>query len=254
MLNGNPANALHYLTRGAGLLVRPGLKRFVLVPLLVNLVLFVVATIALVHVYRDLLTQLVEWMPEWLAFVAWILWLLFAFLLLVVYGYTFNIITNLVAAPFYGILAEKIEQELTGKEPKPESLSALIPRTLARELTKLWYFVSRGSLVLLVLVVLWFIPVVNLASALISVLWAAWCMSVQYIDYPADNHQLEFREMRRRLNTESLTSYTFGGLVMAGSMIPLVNIFMMPIAVAGATIYWVEELSIKEPSIKKLSQ
>ena len=69
MLNGSPANALHYLTRGAGLLVRPGLKRFVLVPLLVNLVLFVVATIVLVHVYRDLLTQMVEWMPEWLEFV-----------------------------------------------------------------------------------------------------------------------------------------------------------------------------------------
>lgn len=246
MLNGNPASAVHYLTRGAGLLLRPGLKRYVLIPLLVNLILFVVATIALVHVYRDLLTQLVEWMPEWLAFVAWILWLLFAFLLLVVYGYTFNIITNLVAAPFYGFLAEKIEQDLTGKEPKAESLSALIPRTLARELTKLWYFISRGCLVLLALLVLWFIPGVNLLAALISAVWAAWCMSVQYIDYPADNHQLEFREMRRRLNAQPLTSYTFGGLVMAGSMIPLVNIFMMPIAVAGATIYWVEELSIKE--------
>lgn len=246
MVNGNPANALAYLTRGASLLVRPGLKRFVFVPLLVNLVLFVIATMALVHVYRDLLTQLMTWMPEWLAFVAWILWLLFAFLLLVVYGYTFNIITNLVAAPFYGILAEKIEQELTGKAPKEESLAALIPRTLARELTKLWYFVSRGFLVLLVLIVLWFVPVLNLATAFISLLWAAWCMAVQYTDYAADNHQLEFREMRRRLSSESLTSYTFGGLVMAGSMIPFVNIVVMPIAVAGATIYWVEELSIKE--------
>lgn len=248
MLTGNPAKALDYLTRGASLLLRPGLKRFVLVPLLVNLILFVVATVALVHLYRDLLTQLMEWMPEWLAFVAWILWLLFAFILLVAYGYTFNIITNLVAAPFYGVLAEKIEQALTGREPKPENWSALIPRTLARELTKLWYFVSRGCLVLLVLILLWFIPVVNFAAAFISVVWAAWCMSVQYIDYPADNHQLAFRAMRRRLNAEPLTSYTFGGLVMAGSMIPVLNIFMMPVAVAGATIYWVEELSTKTVS------
>jgi CysZ protein len=28
-------------------------------------------------------------------------------------------------------------------------------------------------------------------------------------------------------------------------MIPVINIFMMPIAVAGATLYWVEELSIQ---------
>jgi CysZ protein len=193
MLNGNPANAFNYLSRGAGLLLRPGLKRFIIVPLLINLVIFVITTLALINMYRDLLTELMQWLPDWLAFIAWILWLLFAFLLLVVYGYTFNIITNLVAAPFYGVLAEKIEQELTGKEPASETLAELIPRTIKRELTKLWYFISRGFFVLLVLVILWFIPVLNFASAIISVLWAAWCMAVQYIDYPADNHQLAFR-------------------------------------------------------------
>jgi CysZ protein len=67
-------------------------------------------------------------------------------------------------------------------------------------------------------------------------------MAIQYSDYPADNHQLEFRELRRRLNSQQLTSYSYGGIILLGSMVPVLNIFVTPIAVAGATIYWVKEV------------
>lgn len=249
MLNGNPFAAFDYLCQGARILLRPGLRRFIVVPLLVNLVLFVVATIALINAYRDLLDTLIQWLPSWLAFLAWLLWLVFAFLLLVVYGYTFNIITNLVAAPFYGILAERIEEELTGKAIEGEPLAQLIPRTVRRELVKLWYFISRGFLVMLLLLALWFVPGVNILAALLSTVWAAWCMAVQYLDYPADSHQLAFPQLRQQLFARSLTSYSFGGLVMLGSIIPVVNIFVMPIAVAGASVYWVREIG---PTLDKL--
>lgn len=243
MLNGNPVKAVDYLAQGAQLLIRPGLRRFVIVPLLINLVIFVGATLALIYFYQDLLQQLVQWLPEWLAFLAWLLWLVFALVLLIFYGYSFNLITNIVAAPFYGILAEKIEQELTGQTPEAEALAQLIPRTLQREMMKLWYFISRGLLLLILLFALWFVPGLNILAAIISALWAAWCMAVQYLDYPADNHQMSFKDVRRRLFTLPLTSYSFGGLVMMGSILPLINIFMMPIAVAGATVYWVEEMA-----------
>jgi len=242
MLNGNPTSSLDYLCQGARLILRPGLRRFIVVPLLVNIILFVIATVALVHVYSDFLEALMQWLPSWLAFIAWLLWLAFAFLLLLVYGYTFNIITNLVAAPFYGVLAERVEMELTGVSPPEESLSQLIPRTLRRELVKLWYFVSRGIVVMLILFVLWFVPGVNIIAVIISALWAAWCMSVQYLDYPADSHRMAFKDLRSQLLSKPLSSFSFGGLVMLGSMIPVVNIVVMPIAVAGASVYWVREI------------
>lgn len=243
MLNGNPIKAFDYLAQGARVLIRPGLRRFVIIPLLINLVLFVATTLVLIHFFQDLLQTLVAWLPEWLAFLAWLLWLIFALVLLIFYGYSFNIITHIVAAPFYGILAEKIEQALTGQTLEGETLAQLIPRTIQREMLKLWYFVSRGFLLFLLLLVLWFVPGLNILAAGISALWAAWCMAVQYLDYPADNHQTDFKDVRRKLFALPLTSYSFGGLVMMGSMVPIINIFIMPVAVAGATVYWLEEMA-----------
>jgi CysZ protein len=187
-----------------------------------------------------------DWTPSWLDWLTWFLWPLVGFIFLIIYGYSFNLITNFIAAPFFGILAEKIETHLTGIAPPDEPWGQLIPRTLKRELTKLWYFVSRGLLVFLLILVVFFIPVVNLLGVLIGAIWGCWCMAVQYMDYPADNHKLQFRPLRRRLNQQPLTSYSYGGIILLGSMIPVVNIVITPIAVAGATLYWVRELRALE--------
>lgn len=241
-MQGSPGVAIDYFLAGARLIVKPGFRRFILIPLLINLVIFVVVTIALFNAFGDFFAQVLEWSPSWLDWFAWILWPLVAFVFLVVYGYSFNIITNFLAAPFFGLLAEKIETHLTGVAPPDEPWGQLIPRTLQREAVKLWYFVSRGLLVLIIFVALFFIPGANLLGLLIGVIWSCWCMAVQYSDYPADNHQLSFRELRRRLNKKQLTSYSYGGIILLGSMVPVLNIFVTPIAVAGATLYWVKEV------------
>lgn len=241
-MQGSPGKAIDYFMAGGKLIVQPGFRRFILIPLLINLVIFVLVTATLFNMFSDFFYQILEWSPGWLDWLAWLLWPLVAFIFLVVYGYSFNIITNFIAAPFFGLLAEKIEAHLTGTPPPDEPWGQLIPRTLQRELIKLWYFVSRGLLVLLILVVCFFIPGLNLVAVIIGALWGCWSMAVQYSDYPADNHQLEFRELRRRLNSQQLTSYSYGGIILLGSMVPVLNIFVTPIAVAGATIYWVKEV------------
>jgi len=247
-MRGSPAEAVHYLGRGARLLMQPGLKRFVLVPLLINLLVFVAVTTVFIRRFSHLLEQLMQWLPDWLAFLAWALWVLLLLGLFIIYGYTFNLITTLIAAPFYGLLAEKIETILTGQEPSPESWPSLISRTLGRELIKLWYFMTRGLLVLLLVLISWFIPLLNLLALTVALLWSAWSMAVQYGDYPADNHRTPFPVLRRKLGARPLTSYSFGGLIMAGSMVPIVNIFIMPIAVAGAAVYWTQQLQQLAPT------
>jgi CysZ protein len=242
-MQGSPAQALNYLIEGAQLISRPGFRRFIFIPLLVNLVIFIGVTIALFYAFQDFFTLVVGWTPSWLAWLTWLLWPLVGFIFLMIYGYSFNLITNFIAAPFYGLLAEKIESHLTASAPPSEPWDQLIPRTIKREVTKLWYFMSRGFLVLLVFIALFFVPGANLLGAIIALIWGCWCMAVQYLDYPADNHHLEFRALRRRLNQQPLTSYSLGGAVLLGSMIPLVNIVVTPIAVAGASIYWVREIS-----------
>lgn len=233
-------SSLTCLQEGARLLSQPQLRIFVLVPLVINFVLFLFATVLLIQQFSSALDWLMDWLPGWLDFLAWILWTLLAFTILLVYGYSFSLITNLIAAPFNGLLAEKIEAHLTGQAPPNEPLSQMIPRTMGRELIKLWYFISRGLLVALGLLLLSFIPGLNLLVSVLGLLWGAWSMAIQYVDYPADNHQLPFPDLRQHLGRFRINSFSFGGLVMLGNMVPLLNIFVMPIAVAGATVFWVK--------------
>lgn len=244
MYYGNPFDAVKYLREGARLLLQPGLRRFVIVPLIVNLLVFVLVTAALISIYGGILSE-AAMRSDWLRFLAWLLWIIFGLIVLIIYGYTFNLITTLIAAPFYGVLAEKIEEQITGQALPDEPIAKLVVRTFQRELIKLWYFVSRGILVLFTLAVFFFIPVLNLLSLPISALWAAWCMAVQYSDYSADNHKIPFKAMRAKLRDKPLTTYSMGGLITLGSMVPVINIFVMPVAVAGATVYWIKE-GIKE--------
>lgn len=245
-MKGSPGTAIDYFFEGAGLITKPGFRRFILIPLLVNLIIFIAVTAALLYAFQDVFNWIVDKTPSWLDWLTWILWPLVGFIFLVVYGYSFNLITNFIAAPFFGILAEKIETHLTGTSLPEEPWGQLIPRTFQRELTKLWYFISRGFLVFLLILVVFFIPGLNLLGVLVGVVWSCWCMSVQYMDYPADNHQLGFRPLRRRLNQQPLTTYSYGGIILLGSMVPVLNIFITPIAVAGATLYWVRELKNQE--------
>ena len=241
-MSNNLINGLSYLTRGAQLIVKPQLRWFVFVPVLINIALFVVLTGVLIEQFGFALDLLLNWIPSWLDFLAWILWLLFAIVLLLVYGYSFSILTNIIAAPFYGILADRTEALIKGQGADPEPLSKMIPRTIGRELVKLWYFIVRGLAIFIVTLILSWIPLVNLIVPVIIFVWGAWCMSIQYVDYTADNHQLPFSNMRERLAAKKYSSIGFGSLVMLGTMIPLANIIILPIAVVAGTVFWVEEL------------
>lgn len=234
-MSGNIFAGAGYLLRGFRLLLNPSLRRFILIPILVNLLLFIVLTALLVQQFGYLLNLMMVYLPSWLEFLAWILLCLVALFVVLVYGYSFSLVTNVIAAPFYGFLAERTEELVTGKKPEGETLLQMIPRTMLRELRKIWYFVWRGLLVFLLAL----IPVLG---PLIVVLWAAWSMSIQYSDYAADNHQWPFRKLRQSLGSCGQSSIGFGALVMLGTMVPLLNILVIPAAVIGGTLLWLEEL------------
>jgi CysZ protein len=67
-------------------------------------------------------------------------------------------------------------------------------------------------------------------------------MSLQYCDFPMDNHKHSLNDVKAAIASRRMTSLGFGGAVMFGTMLPLVNFVIMPAAVCGATVYWVEEL------------
>ncbi|MFC3606640.1 sulfate transporter CysZ [Stutzerimonas tarimensis] len=230
-----------YLREGLRLVLSPGLRLFVIIPVTINLLLFAGLVYFAVSQFRGWVEGLMPSLPAWLAFLEYLLWPLFVLLVLVMVFFTFTLVANLIAAPFNGFLSEKVEVMVRGDDAAPPfrwaELLAMLPRTIGRELRKLGYFLPRAA----ALLVLSFIPVLNLLAAPLWLLFGAWMMAVQYIDYPADNHKMGWNEMMGWLRQRRMRSLGFGAVTYAALLVPLVNLLIMPAAVAAATLMWMEE-------------
>lgn len=69
-------------------------------------------------------------------------------------------------------------------------------------------------------------------------------LALEYADFPLGNHGLGFTDIRNKLAEKRFLALGFGGAVMLGTMIPLFNFIVMPVAVAGATAMRVEQYSL----------
>ncbi len=241
-MRGNLIGGAGYLLRGAKLLPHPSLRLFVIVPLVVNIVIFGSLIGVGFSYLSDFMDSLMNWVPDWLGFIEWILWPLIALAVSLITGYLFTAVALIIASPFNSLLAEKVEELHTAKPVDSlEGFGAAlmeVPRAIIRELGKLLYYLPMAAFVLL----LTFIPVLNMASPVLWFLLGAWMMSIQFVDYPVDNHRMGFGEVKEACRRRRLSSLGFGGLVALCTGIPVINFFVVPAAVAGATLLWCDEL------------
>ncbi|GGW87794.1 sulfate transporter CysZ [Alteromonas halophila] len=236
-------SGFHYFFEGFSLITTKGLKRFVFVPLAINLVLFSVAFYFLFGQIDDGIRYLINLVPDWLGWAAtvveFILWPLAVISVLLIFALIFGTLANWIAAPFNGILSEKVERYLSGQSLGDEGIMGLlkdIPRTLSREMAKfIWYLPRAIGFLLLFL----FVPVFG---QVIWFMFNAWMMAIQYCDYPYDNHKVPFTRMRLHLGQHKSRAFAFGSMVNLFSLIPIVNFIVMPVAICGATAMWVNEL------------
>lgn len=236
-----------YLREGLTLILSPGLRLFVLLPLAINLLVFIGLIVVSLQQFNGWVETFMPSLPSWLSFLEYLLWPLFVVLVLLMVFFTFNLVANIIAAPFNGFLAEKVEIVARGQDNFPafswSELFAMVPRTLNREMRKLGYFVPRS----IALLILSFIPVLNIIAAPLWLLFGVWMMAVQYIDYPADNNKVSWPDMLAWLRAKRWQSLGFGGITYLALLIPFVNLLMMPAAVAGATLFWVREGGKQQP-------
>lgn len=246
---------VNYVAEGLELARRRSLRPYMLIPLITNILLFSISGYLVTsYAYEwiagwstaiDLWTWL-DWLEpiidsvlgalKWFIFAAIILGLLF------IMGSTFTMFTHLVIGPFIGILGEKAERELHTPNYPQHTIAQIAMRTLAREFRKLLYWIVRAIGLAVASLILYFIPVVNAIIPIIWFLFGSWILAMQYIDVPADNNGRSFQEVLQIMRNHRAAAMAFGAVVMALTSIPIVNLFIIPVAVCGGVVFWVKKV------------
>lgn len=152
-----PRSGVYYFSQGWKLIRLPGIRRFVFLPLLVNVILMGGAFWWLFTRLDSWIPSLMSHVPEWLQWLNYLLWPVAVISILLVFGYFFSTIANWIAAPFSGLLAEQLEARLTGATPPDVGIFGImkdVPRIMKREWQKFAWYLPRA----IVLLLLYFIP------------------------------------------------------------------------------------------------
>lgn len=224
--------------RAAAFLRRqPRLLVYIIVPFLVNLVVFSL----LIYLGFDFLEGLARrYIPSgeawyWLA-VEYLLRLLLLLLTAVLVFFSFTALGNLIAAPFNDILCARARAILTGEQHG--NAAGLVGaareawRAVVDESRKVAIFV--GGMVLLLFINL--IPGIGmLLYPPLSILWTIFFLVVEYTGYVFAVRNLHFTEQRRFIADHKMLMLGFGSGLLLLLAIPILQFFCIPLGVVAAT-------------------
>ncbi|MGW0913891.1 EI24 domain-containing protein [Streptomyces sp. NPDC002784] len=230
-----------YLLKGQRWVARHGKQYgFGLIPGLITLVLYAAALVSLVLWGDDLVAWSTPFADDWPSpwpglFRGFLTGLLFALALLLT-AITFTAVTLLIGQPFYENLSEKVDRDVSPDGTAPES-----GLPLWREL---WISV-RDSLRIVVRAVFWgvllfalgFVPVVGQTVVpVIGFVVTGFFLTEELTSVALQRRGVEARDRLRLLRSRKTLVWGFGTPLAVAFVVPFVAIFLMPGAVAGATL------------------
>jgi len=247
---------LMYPLRGLAILRRHrGLARFWLPPIVLTFAALVASVVFAVR-YHDEAVELVWATPTGSGFAPMVLsalhFVLRSLSLVVGVGLAMLAcvaVANLIAAPFNDALSEAVEEIETGNKSTAFSFARLLRelgRTLGLELTKLLVYVAVMGPALLAS---WLLPGVGQALYLLfALLFTSLYMALDYLDWPASRRGYTLRARASLLRERPLMTLGFGFAVAGCLFVPLLNLFFMPLAVAGGTRLFLDLVAYREHS------
>lgn len=240
------------------MIFNPGIKRFVIAPVIISILTFGCIIYIISLYYTDLLNWLLpnidnsaenSWYTDIyytiLSAIRFLMHIVFFLTITLLYTYFFSTINAVFAGPFCGILSEKVEEELTGNKETPIKITlklifililSIIP-AIGRTLRKLLY-----SLKLLIpILILYLIPVLNIIAPILWIIASIWLIAIEAFDIPSENHKLSFTEGRKKLAEKRAIGLGLGAISILFIFIPIINFLVIPISVIAATKIWVYE-------------
>ena len=224
----NPVYAVNCLLKGVKLLSNAELRKFILIPVLINLILYSAAFAVGYYTISDLIAQFI---PSWLSWLEWLIWPLFFISGSIAVFFTFTLLANLLAAPFYSQLSAKTLSVISGNTDTIDEQP--LNQVIWAEFKRFGYLTSR----MLPILILFIIPGINLIAPFLWALFGAWGMGLEFMAYPLEKQGHLFSQQKEIAKNRRIGVLSFGGLVLLGLSIPVFNLIVAPAAVIGATIY-----------------
>ncbi|MFC7308598.1 EI24 domain-containing protein [Streptomyces monticola] len=230
-----------YLTKGQRWVAGHGRwLGFGLIPGLITLVLYAAALVGLGFGADDFIAWATpfadDWNSPWLGLFRGFLTVLLFALGLFLAVITFTAVTLLVGQPFYESLSEQVDKSESPDGTAPES-----GLSLGREL----WISARDSLRILVRAMLWavllfalgFIPVLGQTVVpAIGFCVTGFFLAQELTSVALQRRRVEVREQLALLRAHRMQIWGFGVPLAVCFLIPFVAVFLMPGAVAGATL------------------
>jgi CysZ protein len=230
-----------------GLLARtPRLWRYVLLPILVNIVVGATLYIGLLFAGLRAIDGFVAGLPEWAAALGALLRVLLVVALLIATGFVLVRFGVVLGSPWYTRLSAELEQ-LRGTPLQPDQGSGAaaalrdLGRALAFELRKLLLVLALGALLLL----LNLIPVIG--QVLATAGWIALGATItclDFFDYPLERRLLRFRDKLGVIRRSLPASAGFGLVCLGLVSIPFVNLLSIPLCVAAGTLFLCDQINL----------
>ncbi|HET9379567.1 MAG TPA: EI24 domain-containing protein [Streptomyces sp.] len=230
-----------YLLKGQRWVARHGRQYgFGLLPGLIALVLYAAALVSLALWGQDLVGWATpfadDWSSPWQGLFRGFLTVVLFVLALLLSVVTFTAVTLLVGQPFYESLSERVDRDVSPEGTAPES-----DLPLWREL----WISGRDSLRVVLRAAVWgvllfalgFVPVLGQTVVpVLAVFVTGFFLTEELAAVALQRRDVELRARLTLLRSRKTLVWGFGTPLAAAFLVPFVAVFLMPGAVAGATL------------------
>lgn len=222
------------------LLLHRGLKRYAVLPLIVNVLLYVIVIALFIWLLSTWTPRVGDWqflgpVGAWLAAATnWTLvtlkWLIAIPLLLFFCYFTFTIVGLVLASPFNDLLSDRVERTARGFVDDP---GTGFVRSVGVSMLESLLLLGRQLLWTVLALPFLLIPVVG-ALPLLTV--TAWFAGVSFIDVTLARHQLRWPWKHALLRANRWEVLGLGAVMQMLFLVPFLGLLLLPIGVVAGTL------------------
>jgi CysZ protein len=251
MSTGNPEKSVNrgkgwipsplYVLHGALFLRNhPSLWKYAAAPLIISAVILSISYYLLYYFFLDWLRGAIATQWYW-QIVYYAVLVVVGLFMLIMFFFVFIFAASAIAGPFNELISEKTEQLVEGTfENAGFSFIMLIKdsgRAILHSAKILAIYLSLVLVSLVLLLIPGFGPLLFSGAC---VLLSAYMFAYEYLGYPMDRRRFSFKEKRIFLRSRIISIIGFGLGTLAVASIPIINILLIPSAVVGGTLLFLD--------------